>query len=900
VYYNYRKGKNKMRKTRNKTFAITIAIFFMLSMSASMMLIPTANAHAPAWQIPTYAYVQAQPNPIGVHQVTHIYTWLDISFPGATPFNDYRFHDYKLTITAPDGTVTTQTWSVVIDSTSNQGSLFTPTQVGTYILNFTYPGQGYAQYSHDTTTYSDFVNDTYLPSSASTILTVQQTPMPSYPTAPLPTSYWTRPIFGENPDWWSISSNWLGLGGFSVFGSGNYGYGSSFQGDAIGPQTSHVMWTKQVQGGGVVGGNKFQIKGDTYFQGSAYQDRFVNPIVIDGMLYYTEPISFAGGTSGPTDCVNLQTGQLVWSRADVPALNFGYIYDVQNRDQHGVYPPILVSIDGSTSTWMAYDAYTGDFMFNVTNVPYENIITLGNGGGGVVYTPPALGDNGEYLLYVLANDGTPTNPQYYAGQWNSSNLWFIPGTRPQISSITPPITDGSDPRLYDWNISLPSLNTQTTTPIILQAFPDNMLICESGSFPVGFAAINGLTGGQLQSPYTYFAINLNASKGSVGSILWTQTITPPPGNLTISYVGADPTVGVFIEYHWETMQWVGYSMATGQKLWGPVGNQNGLSYYNNDLLFVGQNAQLAYGKLYTTGFGSFVYCYDLKNGHLLWTYGTGGEGNSTNSGLPYPGNYPTAVYAIGNGIVYLQTSTHTFETPLYKGALARAINATTGQEIWTLPSIQSESERGAIADGYATFLNGYDNSIYSVGRGPSATSVTANPAVSTLGNNVVIRGTVVDISAGTKQSQQAADFPNGVPVASDASMTDWMSYVYQQQAEPTNFIGVHVQIAVLDSNGNHYPIGTATTDASGMYSLTWAPTISGNFTVYATFGGTNGYWPSTAETTFNVMNAPATASPTPAPASNTYAYVIDIGIAIIILIIVVGAILAMLLLRKRP
>ena len=51
-------------------------------------------------------------------------------------------------------------------------------------------------------------------------------------------------------------------------------------------------------------------------------------------------------------------------------------------------------------------------------------------------------------------------------------------------------------------------------------------------------------------------------------------------------------------------------------------------------------------------------------------------------------------------------------------------------------------------------------------------------------------------------------------VASDSSMSAWMSYVYQQQPAPTNFTGVPVQIAVLDSNGNHYVIGTAITTMS--------------------------------------------------------------------------------------
>ena len=94
------------------------------------------------------------------------------------------------------------------------------------------------------------------------------------------------------------------------------------------------------------------------------------------------------------------------------------------------------------------------------------------------------------------------------------------------------------------------------------------------------------------------------------------------------------------------------------------------------------------------------------------------------------------------------------------------------------------------------------------------------------------------------------------------SMTQWMGYVYQQQAMPTNFTGVQVQLYVLDSNGNHRPIGTATTDTSGMYTLTWTPDISGNYTVYAEFAGTNGYWPSSAETSFYVSAPQATTAPT--------------------------------------
>ena len=93
-------------------------------------------------------------------------------------------------------------------------------------------------------------------------------------------------------------------------------------------------------------------------------------------------------------------------------------------------------------------------------------------------------------------------------------------------------------------------------------------------------------------------------------------------------------------------------------------------------------------------------------------------------------------------------------------------------------------------------------------------------------NDVVIQGTVMDISAGTTQTEQAADFPHGVPCASDDRMTAWMGYVYQQQPCPTNFTGVTVTLTVIDPNHNFITLGTATTDGSGLYYLDWSPPVS--------------------------------------------------------------------------
>jgi hypothetical protein len=912
---------------RTKTSVIAIAIFLVISMGASIILLPTSSAHTPVWQIPTFAYIQAVPNPIGVGQTATVYMWLSNTYDGASKINDYRFHNYNLTMTAPDGTITSQTFANIMDPTSNQFYSFTPTKTGTYSFNFTYPGQAVNDYSHLST--SLYINDTYLPSTSSTTLTVQDAQIPTTSLVPLPSEYWTRPIYGENIYWYTISSNWLGTGS-AGYGSGAAGCNVP-PGNAIGPQTSHVMWTYPLDFGGIVGGT-IPVAGSTNFEGSAYNGRFTNTIIINGYIYYTKPVTFTGTTSGETVCQDLRTGKIIWSSPVIPAISFGYVYNVDNQNQHGVYPPILFTSNFA----QAYDAYTGDPLFNVTGVPTGTQV---------------VGPAGEQLRLILTNNGNGM----YLQEWNSSRLWenvanpWAPTTvvnvptlyndstttgsslttaQSQYATITEPAIGavaGNNPEIpatynyviygnvlnpnsllysYDWNVSMDWLNTVTPAPTIVAAWAGDMLIARSGSTPTN----------TVQTPYTYFGINLNASKGAIGSKLWSNTLQPPAGNITVSYSGpanTDPTNGVFCEFYKESMQFVGYSMATGQKLWGPIGDQsqNQLMYYNSGYNSGGNEngAAYAYGRIYYDGFGGIMSCYDLKTGNLLWTYGNGGEGNSTQSGFEVPGPYPMTIYAIGNGIVYTTTTEHTVEIPIYRDATQQAINATTGQLIWTLNDVTSEAggpggalDTGYIADGFSVTLNGYDNQIYCVGRGASTTTVSAPNLAATLGQSVTITGTVMDVSSGTTQDEQTARFHNGVPVSSDASMTDWMGYVYQQKPLPTNFTGVDVVLSVVDANHNSRTIGTATTDTHGFYSLQWTPDISGKYSVIATFTGTNGYWPSTAEASFAVGAAVATASPYPITVlPPTEMYIAAAAIAMIVAIAIVGA-LILIAVKKRP
>jgi len=159
-------------------------------------------------------------------------------------------------------------------------------------------------------------------------------------------------------------------------------------------------------------------------------------------------------------------------------------------------------------------------------------------------------------------------------------------------------------------------------------------------------------------------------------------------------------------------------------------------------------------------------------------------------------------------------------------------------------------------------------------------------------------GFVTDISAGAKRKVESGEFKT-VPAVSDQSMSEWMEYIYMQKPIPADVIGVEVVINVLDPNGNYYEVGRATSDPTGLYRLMFEPPVPGEYTVYATFAGSESYWPSGATTAIGVQEAPAaTPEPTPVPASAADLYFLPMSIGTLIAIIVI-LLLLILLFRKK-
>ena len=239
-----------------------------------VFLLPSTEARQPGWTWVSYAYLTASPNPVGVGQTVAVVMWIDGPLPGATVTNDIRRHDYKLTITDPTGQTEVKNYPIVSDTTSVQYTQYTPTKTGNYTFKFEYPEQVYTWGSGA----NSYNGDIFHSASKTVVLTVQDTPVPAaVDSYPLPTEYWTRPIEGENSYWYTIASNWQGSP--YVLGAGaGYGIPGAIQTDGAGPNSSHVMWTKPIQWGGVVGGDRTgDIYGEMWYSGLSYNTQIRKP-----------------------------------------------------------------------------------------------------------------------------------------------------------------------------------------------------------------------------------------------------------------------------------------------------------------------------------------------------------------------------------------------------------------------------------------------------------------------------------------------------------------------------------------------------------------------------------------------------------------------------------------------
>jgi len=861
-------------KTSSKTKMTTAIAIILLLASATLMAIPIeaeteytnmqegGSMPLPAGVTPdvafeTKAFLSVTPDPIGLGQNMLVNMWTH-----PTIHVSRYLKDYQVTITKPDGTqdvITMDTYRG--DSTA--WFEYVADQLGTWTFKFDFLG-GYFPAGNYTTygglwaggkSVSSFAESCYYePSSAKEYqLTVQEDIVYSWPASQLPTDYWTRPAYSENREWWSILGHFPATG---VVGSDDYWpantnkYMSNY--DFIpyvqGPNTAHIMWKKEYTIGGLLGGEGRMVTDVLpLINGYGYPT-----IIYSGRCYetYSKP---GVGTSAPTywRCYDLRTGELFWDRqlAEGEQIPTFVEYAAQGTEVPGatafegkvVY---LVAISGGRL--MKWDPYTGAIAVNVTGPPsgisrdtlygYPYVLSVQDLGASV----PA---SERYRLINWTIENNAGDWERYEGRW----------TETIVDNFTARIKGNIT---WPWN----SLGTR-------QDFEAGISVLVSGITATGTGTAIGQT--------------LEAASMITGEVLWDTTIDDTFFSSSMAF--ADHGKFACMLKDGETWCWDLYSgkivwkTAVTSDPWGSFGAYNG---------------QSAYGLIFQNRYDC-VSAIDWETGDIVWTYQA-----ETSYSFETPYHMEgTGVYSwhsaglVADGKFYTVNSEHTPTQPITRGWRLHCINATTGEGIWNISAAggvpASRTFQGSIADGYLTHCNEYDGYMYVFGKGKSATTIEAPLTAITLGQSVVLKGTVLD------QSPAQA----GTPCVSKESMTEWMEYLHMQHSIPASVTGVPVSLDVIDANNNLQHIATVTTDGlSGTFGYTWEPEIPGQYTVTASFMGDDSYGTSFATTYVGVVEAPpATAAPEPPVIPDYTLAILCVGIAMILAV----AIATVLILRKR-
>jgi hypothetical protein len=918
-----------MNSFLRKTKASLIALILMATIitSAILIILPSANAHTPPWTVPTHAYVACTPAKVGVGQYTNIVVWVDRYSPTSAGTQGQRFTGFTLNITKPNGeTVIIGPWTCS-SAVGSDWQSFTPDQVGTYSIVFSWPGNTIeaGPGGFNTGQGVSYIGDFFAGStSPPCTLTVQQEKVPTWQESALPTDYWTTPINAANRGWSVIGSNWL-KGSWLV---------NNFQTAGRVPLTAHILWSQPItpgRAGGIPDAQWSGVPADV----NDYESPWSAPIIMNGIIYYSAP-AVADSAQYGYYAVNLFNGQQLWYKNGTdnglnnpytnaggytlsntyPTLTQGQLYHYNSVNGEGILS-YLIMVQGST--WYFLDPATGNLMLKLINVPSGTAVTDQDGDLLRYSYNAATGNllcwNSSQSIPPLSPEGT--NQQQWKMRFGATidavndTSWTVvgPNNSTAVGNVLVFPNDILPRSGYTMNLTV-----QKNLPGDISVLQDSNRVPKEifGAYmtaPMSDLTSSDYTTGRTLGSGNTFTVwtmridehvtgynpstaNTNTQANNLGfgaTLLMTKDITVPvPGqNLTWSITSPDYTSQTFQLWCKQLGQSWCYSLETGSLLWGPT-----ISFHQMDYYGLSQNVY--YGKLIQTSqYGGTMAAYDITNGNLLWVY------NST-AAAPYEASYgenmPLSIGAICDGTALLYSNEHSPTKPLWRESYVRCVNLTDGKEIWKLLDFNMGL---SIADGYIVTGNEYDNNVYCIGKGPSGITVSAPQSGLSMGSSFTISGTVTDQSPGAVAIAQKMGYINGIPCVLDTNQQAWMEYLYEQQPKPTDVQGIMVSINVVDSNGNNRQIGTANSDLSGTYALTWTPDIPGDFTVIANFDGSNSYGSSSAEAHFTVSNTSPTASPYPVtvlPA--TESYILGIGIAIIIAIAIVGVLL-FIAIRKR-
>jgi outer membrane protein assembly factor BamB len=860
-----KRRKRKMQIDKAKIAAIIAIVLMMSSITSMAMQVQPAEGQLAAQQpvagpLPagvtvdatasgTKMFLSFRPNPIGVNQLLLINMWCN---PALASNQRYFPKAYVLTITKPDGTkdvltldsepATTATWMEYV-----------PDQAGEWTLKVDFLGcyfpagryyNGYVVTNSSGTLYGS----AYYPpcSTEEQVLTVQQDYVLSWPPSPLPTDYWTRPVSPEHREWWPILGSWPAegyLGGGSMWDE-LYPNTNPYGGDnhwnfypwVQGPNSAHIVWKRQGSISGITGGPAgiYSIASSPGGPNVIYAGRCYQTV--------TKP-----GVGSVAQCYDLRTGEIYY---EIPTADGGvtptyvaYLPPTPTTTQHEVLDVM------ATGTWsVELIAISGSNLYKVN--PYTGAVST--------YSIAPL-SGGTFWCQI---DGFVLNVQDLGAAAGENRYRLINWT-----------TRGSSSTLASRIISNTSY-ARSSLPTFLDFSTATAAICPD-HLPYGLSARYGAhieiydlwTGVlrfnvTLQHPDTIYSMGGSGPLDHGLMAMWTQRGYFVAVDI---YTGNVKWRSEVTEYPWAESGFGAYSVSSG------------------------------YGLIvYSTYAG--IYAFNWTDGSIAWNFRTPSYAAFES---PYIEDgqelYPFRCQPIiADGKVYVWNMEHTESYPLTRGWGTYCVNATTGELIWHL-MIGGDSGIGALADGYAVLESNREGYMYVIGRGKSATTVSAPDVSVPLGTAFTIKGSVLDMSPA-----QA-----GTPCVSKDSMSTQMEYLHKQMPidglwHNESITGVPVSLTAIGSDGSVYDLGSVTTNGYyGTFGMSWTPPAEGTYEVIASFAADDSYGSSAASTMVTVGPAPAPIQFPEQTAPADYTLTI-VGAAVAIIIAVVIAVAAaVLILRKR-
>lgn len=460
----------------------------------------------------------------------------------------------------------------------------------------------------------------------------------------------------------------------------------SYNPTSTAPNSSHILWIRQVSAGGVATtapDTQYGWGGPNSFMGDAY----AGCVAFGGYLFYgtTDTGAFGSGGSVLT-CLDERTGEVVWEKrlvdpfSHIP-ITMSFLWPSMEiisppSEMGGALPLLTVyatSFGPLVNNFYRISPYTGDIV-GVFTFPQQTM---------TFYSSPKFAAMGfaEGVVYTVSSDG------------------------------------------YAYCYAVSSLGTQLGLPPIKIWGPVQI----AGGAGAGLTTLYNdiLTAASLESGI------LMGIDAITGHILWTTTITGLSEMHTAGYgkyyVGGGD--GKFYAFN----------LQTGALAWR---NDNITGSYWSEF-----SNCLGDGVIVGTNTDGRIYAFDASTGELLWTFFTGVcpyEPYKSDYGT-----WPFHQAAIGaDGKIYVCPGDD-LPRQNVPGQYLYGVDMHTGDLLWKYPTCtMGHTDQGAIADGLLFYPDLYTNQLHCFGKGLSAVEVTVSQSQIVGGPNgyIWINGRVTDQS----------------------------------------------------------------------------------------------------------------------------------------------------------